>query len=210
MTIRPILQRFLDSSARHWAIIVAILVIGLTTVLPAADELSRSRQDRAQLEERAARMRSEVADLDELRRKARDEHNHLRELEALTVSADQVPLFRQQIVDWARKSGCQVRRTRLESPRSREWQEGDRLFGSIPAKRKKLDSPYLLEMQPLSVSVSGTLSEVKHLLAQLHSTDRLIQCRNLSVSSSSDNRKEVVLNLELMLFDLTKAEVPKG
>ncbi len=207
---RTILRRFLDHPARHWGIIVAILGIGLTTVLPAADELNRSRQDRAQLEEEAAHVRLEVANLEEVRWKAREKQQRLEELEALAVADDQVPLFRQEIVDWARKAGCQVRRTRLESPRSRQWQKGDRLSEPITAKRKKLDSPYVLTEQPLSVSVSGMLPNVKRLLTQLHSTNRLIQCRKLSLSPSSDNRKEVVLNIELVLFDLTKVEVPEG
>lgn len=207
--IRTILQRFLDSPTRHWAIIIAVLAIGLTTVLPAADELNKSRQDRAQLEELAARLRSEVADLEDVRRKAEEKLERLGELEALAVAADQVPLFRQEIVDWARTAGCQVRRIRLESPRSQGWQEGDSLLESTAAKRRNLDSPYVLQMQPLSVSVSGTLPKVKNLLTQLHSSDRLIQFISLSVSPSRDNRKEVVLNVELMLLDLTKAEVPQ-
>lgn len=208
--IKTILRSFLDHPSRHWGIIVAISAIGLTAVLPAADELNRSRQSRAQLEEDAARMRREVADLEGVRQKAEEKQQRLSELEALAVAADQVPLFRQEIVDWARKSGCQVRRIRLESPRSREWQKGDRLSEPASAKRKKPDSSYVLKMQPLSVSVSGTLPKVKRLLAELHSTDRLIQCKNLTISPSRDNQKEVVLNIELMLFDLTEPEVPQG
>ncbi|NQU20727.1 MAG: hypothetical protein HQ567_05540 [Candidatus Nealsonbacteria bacterium] len=206
--IRTILRRFLDHPARRWGIIIAILGIGLTTVLPAADELSRSRRDRAQLEEDSSRMRREVAALEDVRCNAKEEQQRLEELEAMAVTADQVPLFRQEIVDWARKAGCQVRRIRLESPRSQQWQEGDSLE-STAAKRKKPDSSYVLKMQSLSVSVSGALPEVKRLLTQLHSTNRLIQCRKFSIAPSHDSRKEVVLNLELMLFDLSKAEVPR-
>ncbi|NQT39291.1 MAG: hypothetical protein HQ581_17465 [Planctomycetes bacterium] len=203
--IKTMLRRFLDYQARHWAVIIATLGVGLTTVLPAADELSKSREEHAQLEELAARMRSEVADLEEVRQETEEKQERLVKLEGLAVAADQVPLFRREIVDWARESGCQVRRIRLESPRSQTWRKGDRLLESTSAKRKKLDSPYVLQMQPLSVSVSGTLPKVKLVLTRLHSTKRLIHCRNLSVSPSRDNRKEVVLDVDLMLFDLTKA-----
>jgi Tfp pilus assembly protein PilO len=203
---KTILRRFLEHPSRHWAIIAAILGMGLTTVLPAADELSRSRQDRAQLEELAARMRSEVADLEDVRLRTREEQQRLKKLEALAITAEQVPLFRQEIVDWARTAGCQVRRIRLGSARSQGWQEGGSLFESTSAKRRKLNSPYVLQMQPLSVSVSGTLPKVKRLLTELHSTDRMIHCENLSVSPSSDDRREVVLNVDLTLIDLTKSE----
>ena len=215
MTTKSPLRRFLDNPSRHWAIIVVILVIGLTTVLPAADELSRSRQNRAKLEESAARMRREVADLEDVRQKAEEGRKRLEELEALSVSVENVPLFRQEIVAWARKSGCQVRRTRPGSPRSRRWDEGDSLFASTAVKRtptgeKKLDSPYVLQTQPLSVSVAGTLPRVKKLLAQLHSANRLIQFEEFTLAPSRDNPKEVVLDIELLLFDLVKAEVPKS
>ena len=208
--IETALRRFVEHPARHWAIIILILGIGFTVVLPIADEHSNSRQDRAHLEELVAKMRREVADLEEVRRKANEKRERLSELEALAVAADQVPLFRQEVVDWARKSGCQVRRIRLEPPKSQRWQKGDTLSESTAAKRKRVDSPYVLQTQPLSVSVSGTLSKVKSLLSELHSSDRLIQCGNLLVNPSRDNRKEVVLNVELMLFDLTRAETPPG
>lgn len=201
---RTILRRFLDHPARRWGIIIAILGIGLTTVLPAADELSRSRRDRAQLEEDSSRMRREVAVLEDVRREAIEKQQRLRELEARAVTAEQVPLFRQEIVDWVRKAGCQVRRIRLEPPRSQQWQEADS-SESTSARRKKPESPYVLRTQSLSVSVSGALPEVKRLLTQVYSTDRLVQCRKFSVSPSRDSRKEVVLNVELMLFDLSKA-----
>jgi Tfp pilus assembly protein PilO len=207
---KTILRRFLDNPARRWAVIFAILGIGLTAVLPAADELNKSRRDRTQLEQLAARMRSDVAGLERVRSEATRKREGLGKLEALAVAGDQVPVFRQEIVDWAREAGCQVRRVRLDSPRSQGWHEGGSLFELSSARRTKLDSPYVLQMQPLSVSVSGTLSKVRQLLNKLHSTDRLIQCRSLSVCPSRDDRREVVLNVELVLFGLTRAEEPAG
>ena len=77
-----------------------------------------------QLRAFAARMRREVADLEEVRQQAKEQQERLEKLEVLPVKADQVPQFRQEIVDWARQSGCQVRRIRLESPRERGWTKG--------------------------------------------------------------------------------------
>jgi len=206
--IETLLRRFLDSPTRLWAVIIVTLGIGLIIILPFADEYSSSREGRAQLEELVAQTRHEVAGLEEVRRKVGEKRERLRRLEARAVAADQVSLFRQEIVDWARKAGCQVRRVRLESPRSRVWQKGDSLLGSATIQRKSAESPYVLKQQLLSVSVSGTLANIKDLFAQLHSTDRLVRSRGFSMLPSRDDRKQVVLNMELMLFDLTKSEVP--
>jgi hypothetical protein len=73
------------------------------------------------------------------------------------------------------------------------------------------DSPYRLNVHPLSLSVSGTLSGVKALLDRLHSTDRLIRNKSLAVyPPGQEDRRQVVMDLELNLFNLTKTEIPSG
>jgi hypothetical protein len=119
-------------------------------------------------------------------------------------------VFRQEVVDWARNAGCQIRRIRVGTPRSQPWKEGNSPLESTANKPQNVDSGYVLRMQPLSLLVSGRLTNVKGLLAQLRSTDRLVQSRKLSLHSTREDPNQLVLEIELMLFDLTKAEAPTG
>jgi hypothetical protein len=58
----------------------------------------------------------------------------------------------------------------------------------------------------MSLSMTGTLEAVKDLLSRLQSSNRLIHCQNFSLGPVRNNPKEVVLDLELLLFDLTEAK----
>ena len=210
--IEAILQRCLTSRRRRWAVIILTLGLGVVVILPATDEYSDSRDCRRRLRTHVADAHSDVAALDRLRQVADQKRTRLNQLEALAVPTDQVHLFRQEIIGWARGAGCQVRRIRTESPQSRPWHIGDSLPDTTAGGSRSMDdSPYRLNMHPLSLSVSGTLSGVKSLLDRLHSTDRLIRNRTLSIHPpGQDNRKQVVMDIELNLFNLTKTETPSG
>ena len=78
------------------------------------------------------------------------------------------------------------------------------------SKPKKIESPYSLTMHQLTISVSGTLAGIKDLLNQLGSSGWLIQRRSLSLNPVRENRNQVVMDLELMLFDLTTANTRPG
>jgi hypothetical protein len=210
--IEAILQRWLTSRGRHWAVIILILGIGVAVVLPSTDEYYDSRHCRQRLSTHVAQVRSDVASLDQLRQVADQKLTRLNHLEALAVPTDQVHLFRQELVDWARSAGCQIRRIRTESPQSRPWHIGDSLLDPTAGGTRNMDdSPYRLNVHPLSLSVSGTLSGVKALLDRLHSTDRLIRNKSLAVyPPGQEDRRQVVMDLELNLFNLTKTEIPSG
>lgn len=201
-----LLRRYLDNPARHWGVIALILAVGVTVILPGVDRYNSARQDCARLRTRIDQMRHDVAGLEEARRAASEKRARLGRLESSTVATDKIHLFRQEMVDWARKSGCQVRRIRVGSPRTRPWYEGEDPLEPPTTKPRKAESPYVLTMCQLSVSASGTLPSVKGLLARLGSSGRLAQGRSLALNPSRENRKQVVMDLELLLFDLTTTE----
>ena len=208
--IETLLRRYLESRARVWGVIILTLGLGVAGILPAADNYQEARQRRAELRDLVARIRHDVAGLEQAREKANEKREQLEKLEALTIATDQVPTFRQEIVDGARQAGCQVRRIRVGSPRSRTWHEGDNPLDRTTANPGKTDSPYVLTTHPLTVSVSGALANVESVLSHLQSTDRLIHSESLSLYPTNENRKQVILELELMLFDVTRAEPPSG
>ncbi len=207
------LGRFLVHPARHWGVVAMILGLGLMVMLPAADDYGDSRKMRAELQKTVARQRHEVKDLDETKQEASAKLADLKQWQARAFSDDQLRSFRQEVEDWARKSGCQVRRIRLDpkAARTRPWRKGDsleRTSGSSRRTNARNAPPYVLKSQPLSVSVSGPLEGVKDLLAQLHSARRLLQSKSLTINPSPGKATGVDLIIELELFDLTKVKAP--
>ena len=206
-----VLRRCLQGRGRVCLLITLICGIGVMVILPGTDEYNDSRECRAQLGARMAEMRQQVANIDQLRRAAAAKRTRLKQLETLTIPADDLHVARQEIVAWARESGCQIRRIRVGDPRSRPWRRGDSLIEvDTPSTPRKPDSSYVLNLWPCSLSVSGTLADVRRLLDNLESSDRLISGNRMSLAPTSDNRQQVVVDLELTLFNLAKAAAPSG
>ena len=209
--IETVLRRCLRGRERVWLLITLICGIGVMVVLPGTDEYNDSRKCRAKLRARMAEMRQQVANIDQLRRAAAEKRTRLEQLETLTIPADDLHVARGEIVAWARKSRCQVRRIHVGEPRSRPWHRGDSLIEadnlSTPGKP---NSSYLLNLWPCSLSVSGTLADVRSLLDNLESSKRLISGNKMSLAPVAENKEQVVVDLELTLFNLAKAAPPSG
>lgn len=206
------LRRFAESPMRTWAVIIVILAIGLLAISPATDDYTDLRDCRTRLRARVAKARGGVAGLAEVRREARQKQRRLAELRARLVPADEVHLFRQEVVGLARSSGCRIRRIRVGSPLTRAWKEAVPPGGPAAAggRGKEKKPPYELIEQPFFLSVSGTLSSTKGLLAQLQAMDRSVRRKSLSLQPSRENPNEVVLEMELLLFDLGRVERTRG
>jgi hypothetical protein len=209
--IETVIRRCLRGRGRVWLLIILICGVGVMAILPGTDEYNDSRECRAQLAARLAEMRLRVANIDQQRRIAAEKRLRLEELETLTIPHDDLHLFRQEIVAWTRNSGCQIRRIHVGEPRPRPWHRGDSLFevDTSPAA-KKPDTSYVLNSWPCSVSISGTLAGVKSLLNDLESSKRLISGNKMSLRPTPQNGEQVVMDLELTLFNLAPAATPSG
>ena len=206
-----IIQRCLWGRGRFWLLIILICGMSVTVILPATDEYSDSRECRARLTSRLAEMRQQIANIDQLKRTAADKRARLEELEVINIPADDLHVFRREIVTWARNSGCQVRRIRVGEPQSRPWHQGDTLLEmDARSTAEKSDSSYSLNSWPCSLSILGTLPGVRSLLNDLESSKRLISGKRMSLRPTPENREQVVMDLELTLFNLAEAVAPSG
>lgn len=209
--IETVIRRCLQGRGRFWLLITLICGVGVMVILPGTDEYSDSRECRAQLAARLAEMRQQVANIDQQRRTAAEKQIRLKELETLTIPADDLHVFRQEIVTWARNSGCQVRRIHVGKPRPRPWSRGDSLLEvDAPSAAEKPDSSYVLNSWPCLVSISGTLAGARSLLNDLESSKRLISGEKMTLRPTPENTEQVVMDLELTLFNLAKAAAPSG
>ncbi len=205
MRLETLLLSAAQSPIHRWTIITLSFAIGVAIVVPGADEYAKVRQRCARFEARVARTSQELASLDGVRRQADQQKARLREWEARMVPADRVHLFRQEVVEMARKQGCQVRRIRVELPRSRAWEKGDDPMRPVVTTRRKTESPLIVNLQPVSLAVSGPLQGVKNMLSELQAQKRLMRTNSLSLHPEQDDRKQVVLECELLLVSLSQS-----
>jgi Tfp pilus assembly protein PilO len=189
---------------RLWGVIILVLGISVIAILPLADEYDSVCKQRDESRALVAQTRAEAANLEEARQVAFQCRKDLSELKALTVPEEEVPAFRQEVVEWAREAGCQVRRIRVEGPRTRRWEApGEK---SQPARQGSPQDLSQLIERPLSITVSGALPNVEALLDRLYASRRMIQFAGLTLNPTRDNRKEVVLDLNLTLLELKVAQ----
>ena len=209
MTIRPLLQRCVEGRTRLWAVIIPILGIGLAVILPAADKNSELRRHQAEWKAKVAKIRHEVAELDDVRRAAEQRQAKLDAWRSRAVSVENVHAFRQQVVALARDSGCQIRRMNVGAAQSKPWMDGDDPLGQTKRKRRTKKPPtHAIQTQSMSMTVSGDLQGVRKMLTQLDAAERMIHTKSFTLNPSREDQGGVVLDLELLLFGLTAVNKP--
>ena len=183
------------------------LAIGLLFVLPRGDEYRALRSQHAALGDELARYREELARLPAIEELAAKKQARLDELAGRAVAADQVHVFRGRIVELSRDSGCQVRHILLGERRLREWRPGDDPLSALERPAQETRSPYLLGVQSMSISVSGPLASVKQFLKLMRDERRLIHTKRVALQPAAEP-SEVVLEMEVLLFELTYEKPP--
>ena len=69
---------------------------------------------------------------------------------------------------------------------------------------QQVKGPYVLEAQSVTISLSGSLAEVKEFLRLLNAENKLLMCRRLSLKPVPEG-SQVMFELELLLLELTYA-----
>ncbi len=210
--IERIVGGFLESPSRRWIVAILTFVVTFAAVWPAADEYFALRSRRFELERELAELRQTAAGVNRL---ARQVQNARRELESLltgTVSAERLHRFRGEVVEWVRQSGCQTRRIEVGDRRAVAWKAGALPFEPpadlVSATESRPTERLLVETQSLRLSVVGPLRHVKELLARLHATGKLLHTRQLTLGASGADRKLVLLDLDVLLFDVKENQGP--
>jgi hypothetical protein len=157
-----------------------------------------------------AQARHQLSGLEELRKKAAEKTSRAARLLDETVTADKLHQFRQQIADTAQKHNCRIRKLKIDSVRTRAWAKGDDPFDPSAGQARKINPAYLLNVQPVTLSVSGNLANVKELLSEVHNKTWLFRANTLAFYPSQEDRKDVILDCELLLISLTKAPDPSA
>ncbi len=201
--INQYLNCLLESRHRRLIVIIGTFVTGLVTLLPLADEYRGLVARRTELELELQTATNQSSQLPKIEQQVQQRGKTLAAWEARMVPHDRVQQFRGRVVALVRESGCQIRRIHTGEVHSRAWAERDNPLNRVTLKKGAKQTPYLLESQPFSLSITGTYRQVTALLAELHREGKLLHTQTLALRTAGRNVERIDLELELVLFDLT-------
>jgi len=202
--------RSIGESRHRWLIVTAgTFVVGLVLVVPLVDVYCAERDEKkallaevedaiqlsAQLEKYESRVDERVAELDALEMQATDEQ--------------EVPALRDQLVELARQTGCSLRRLNVGEPMSRPWYADDIPMDQrhdAKGKQKENQTNFDLQWSPISISVSGSVAELRNLLDRIDAENMLVYTKSFEIYPSGVSRKSLTLDMDLWYFTLASKQ----
>jgi len=206
MMIDAILRPLVEHPKRGWIVITATFVIGVVFTWPAVDYYFAAADHRAQLTQELKEGAVTSGRLELYQKQLQRQTEKLRILEARALSSEQVEQFRDQVTEWVKESGCQLRRVRLGDVQLRPWYDEDHPLEQRARSEKDKKSPFRLRQQQLNLLVTGPMERVSDFLARLSEQDKLLHTGNLYLRRSTEDPRVVEMDLDLILFDLVQGE----
>ena len=200
--------RSICESRYRWLIVTGgTFIVGLVLVLPLVDVYSAERQEKAALLADIAAVTQVAETMDEFESRVAEKTTQLEEFEARTVTDDTLPAMRTKLVEFARETGCSLRRISAGAPVSRPWFQGDDPIakpGQSVAKPAGAETGFTLQWWPVTVSLSGTDVNLRSLLERMEADGMLMHTKSLDMHPASAGRKTLNLDMELWYFNLAR------
>lgn len=207
MDLEGILRQAVEHPKRGWIVITATFVIGVVFTWPAVDyylaAAAHHRQLIGEVEEGTATAGRLKLYRDQLQRQG----EKLALLQERTLSGDKIETFRNQVTEWVKSSGCQLRRVKLADAQLRPWYEDDHpLETKVRTEKDGKKTRFKLRQQSLNLLVTGPMERVSEFLARLGEQELLLHTGNLLLRRNTEDPRTVELDLDLILFDLVQGE----
>jgi Tfp pilus assembly protein PilO len=138
--------------------------------------------------------------LETLHSQAKEGENQLRQWQQRAVSIDDLHQVRADLVGWAREAGCQVRQIQIDQGKAKPWHENENPLSRVKNLGKK--TPYDFSIHHVAVSVTGTAARIRTFLSKVSSNERLIHTQKCVLRPVRKGEKDVLLQMDLLLFDL--------
>ena len=202
------LRQFCESKHRKLIVVIVTTLLGLLVLIPLVDTYFGNKESHNTLAEELDQTRLMAEGLPEIEKKVAEVVEKLAAIESRAVSKDSVSSYRSKVVDFVRKSGCEVRRFDVATPTRRTWLIKDDPLETVIAKgAKNKKTPFALERRNVVLLVDGTMETVRELLGQLHKDDSFAHLHRLEIHSATRGSEQVTLQLELWLFALSRQKV---
>lgn len=201
--IKRFVRRLADHPRRWPLISGGTFALGLITLLPLADEYQRAALREEALSTHLEGARQLAQGLEQLALQTQGELGELHQTEARTVSAERIQQYRGEVVSLVRESGCQLQRIATGAVTRRPWLQKDDPLRTRQVNKSEQDrTGYELTAQPFTLTVTGNMRQIEHLLNRLQQQNCIAHTRSFALRPAGGNRNEITLDLELLLFDL--------
>lgn len=204
--MNELIDQFCESN-RRWLIVTAVTsLFGLVMLLPLADQYSALCGEQDQLTEKLTEAQRLTEDLPAFEKRVAQKRLDVESLEQRTVPADSVSVYRNKLIEFARDSGCQVRRISFGASRERPWLETDHpLESKTEKKQKNKPTPFVLETRPVTLSIVGNMGAIKKLLTRVHTDDTMRHIKFFELRPIGKDQRSVQMDLELWCYALERA-----
>jgi hypothetical protein len=202
--IEQTLRSFCESRRRWLIVIAGTFAVGLVLILPLTDLYLAERNAKTELLTELASAEQVVETVADSETRLAAKTAELKTYEARAVDEQSLPALRTKLVELARDTGCSLRRLNVGNASTRAWHEGDDPTATADAKAKSTDrtTGFNLEWRPVTVSVSGTSTNLCNLLERMEADRMLMHTRTFEMHPDSEGRKNLNLDMELWYFNL--------
>ena len=196
------LRRFLESPKRKQAVIIGTIVTGLVAVWPAADEYMAARERIRSAESELAESQDQVDKLPQFTQMYEKRLGELENLEKRSVTKKKAQRMRNELTTLVRAEGCRLRRIVLGGDLHRDWTKNDSPVNHTAIIDRGGDTPFKLITQQMTISLEGSMPNVKKFLGKLSEMDRLIHTKQISLLRGSSGMTE--LDIDILMFELAE------
>jgi hypothetical protein len=206
MMIRQTIRTLAESRYRWLIVTGGTFAVGLVLVVPLVDVVSAEHAEKEALLAEVGAASLVSAQLDKYQSRVDERVAELNALEARTVDDGRLPAVRDRLVELARQTGCSLRRMNVGDPMTRPWYANDTPTDQRPdAKGREAETKFNLQWRPISISVSGSVADLRSLLEKIKAENMLVYTKSFEIYPSSVSRKALTLDMDLWYFTL----VPK-
>jgi hypothetical protein len=202
--IEQALRSFCEARHRTLIVIAGTFVVGLVLVLPLVDVIRAGHDEKEALLTELDSAKTVAAGLKNSEAQVNKKLAELDVQEKRTVDEASVPALRDELVGFAKDTGCSVRRITVGGASSRAWSPGENPIGPPETKLTETKSRFRLEWRPVNLSLTGTSASLRSMLERVSGSGKLMHAKSFEMYPSSPTRQTLTLDLELWYYTLAK------
>ena len=192
---------------RSWLVVIAgTLALGLVLVLPEVDDYGAVCAEQSDLAEKLTAAHESAQQLPGFETRRAEQMELISERLGKTLTADNEPEFRNNLVMMVREAGCQLRRLNVGNAVARPWGEGDDPLERTYDNKLRATS-FQLERRQVSLALVGPTANVRRLIERMEEQDTQVHVQSLDLKPEGGDGRRAELTMELWYFTLARPTI---